>query len=733
MTGARDAAARRRPGATRSRSSERTRTRTSATTRSTTRRPRRTAGLAGSAGSYAVGLTSIGLYNFFTSNYNDLYSSGASSHFASVGVIGSSTAAQVPLFDRTSFAAWRAETGTDASSISADPLYTSATDLRPLGGSPLLGAGQPVGGITTDIVGDPRGNPPTIGALREHCRRPASRRRRLRHHRRLHRLRRLRLRHHRSARAARSRSTTLSPATPYPSTCVVSGVTGTVSDVNVNLNGMSHTYPDDVDMLLVSPDGQNAIFMSDAGGGTAIVSCNLTIDDEAATALPDSTRAGLPGELPAGELRGRRPVRGSGAGSERKRCPVDVRRKHGERHLVAVHRRRRRRRHGNDHELVAERDGRRASASTATSAATATAAAAASTASAATSTAAATSSSATSAARPLRGLDAERPDLPGEQRRHRQSLRRLHDADLAPVPGVRLRDAVHVGLRGLGRDAAVRVADEPLLEHLPAERVAGADDVPVLGRPVHQQRRVRHLHVDDRLGSQPGLPHRVAGAVLPGQWNGQLRVLLQRERPGSEGDLRHAHERQHVVDARACRTARRAPSTSTDATGPVARSTRAPQSSTRRPADRLRRLRRLRHLRRRLHRRRLRAGRRSHHCRTTCSVRRRPPTARTCTPSAATRSRAWRRWTRSIATTRPRTRGRRWRRCRRGRSWPPPSTTRRRTRSTSSAVCSATSRSCWTRRRSTTSDRTRGRRVRRCRRRGTRWRAASIRSTERST
>ena len=88
---------------------------------------------------------------------------------------------------------------------------------------------------------------------------------------------------------------TFPPATPYPSTCVVSGVTGTVSDVNVNLNGMSHTYPDDIDMLLVSPDGQNAIFMSDAGGGNAVVGCNLTLDDEAATVLPDSTALACPG------------------------------------------------------------------------------------------------------------------------------------------------------------------------------------------------------------------------------------------------------------------------------------------------------------------------------------------------------------------------------------------------------------------------------------------------------
>ena len=44
-------------------------------------------------------------------------------------------------------------------------------------------------------------------------------------------------------------------ATPYPSTCVVSGLSGSISDVNVQLAGLSHTYPDDIDMLLVSPGG----------------------------------------------------------------------------------------------------------------------------------------------------------------------------------------------------------------------------------------------------------------------------------------------------------------------------------------------------------------------------------------------------------------------------------------------------------------------------------------------
>ena len=121
-------------------------------------------GGAGTAGSYAIGLSAIGLYNFLTSDYNDLYSSGASSHFSSVGVLASTTTAQVPFWDRSTFVAWKSETGKDASSISVDPMFGSATNLRPLPGSPLLGAGQPVFGITTDIVGDTRADPPTIGA-----------------------------------------------------------------------------------------------------------------------------------------------------------------------------------------------------------------------------------------------------------------------------------------------------------------------------------------------------------------------------------------------------------------------------------------------------------------------------------------------------------------------------------------------------------------------------------------
>ena len=62
-----------------------------------------------------------------------------------------------------------------------------------------------------------------------------------------------------------------------------------VTDVNVQLFAFSHTFPDDIDILLVGPQGQNAIIMSDAGGGTDIVNLTITLDDAAAAALPDTT------------------------------------------------------------------------------------------------------------------------------------------------------------------------------------------------------------------------------------------------------------------------------------------------------------------------------------------------------------------------------------------------------------------------------------------------------------
>jgi subtilisin-like proprotein convertase family protein len=80
----------------------------------------------------------------------------------------------------------------------------------------------------------------------------------------------------------------LSPgtATPYPSVISVDGL-DSVTDVNVTLTGLSHTFPDDIGLLLVSPAGQSVILMTESGGNFDASGINLTFDDAASSALPD--------------------------------------------------------------------------------------------------------------------------------------------------------------------------------------------------------------------------------------------------------------------------------------------------------------------------------------------------------------------------------------------------------------------------------------------------------------
>lgn len=78
-------------------------------------------------------------------------------------------------------------------------------------------------------------------------------------------------------------------ATDYPSPLLVSGFAGTLSKLTVTLNGFSHTFPDDVDILLVSPNSTKVILMSDAGGGVGVAGLNLKFDQAAADPIPDSS------------------------------------------------------------------------------------------------------------------------------------------------------------------------------------------------------------------------------------------------------------------------------------------------------------------------------------------------------------------------------------------------------------------------------------------------------------
>jgi uncharacterized delta-60 repeat protein/uncharacterized repeat protein (TIGR01451 family) len=76
-----------------------------------------------------------------------------------------------------------------------------------------------------------------------------------------------------------------SPATPYPSTVAISGVSGMVSHVTVTLRNLTHTYPQDIGILLVGPTGEMARLMGDVCSN-AIANLTLTFDSLASTPLP---------------------------------------------------------------------------------------------------------------------------------------------------------------------------------------------------------------------------------------------------------------------------------------------------------------------------------------------------------------------------------------------------------------------------------------------------------------
>lgn len=79
--------------------------------------------------------------------------------------------------------------------------------------------------------------------------------------------------------------------TPYPSTINVQGADGGITDVNVTLN-LSHTFPDDLDILLVSPSGDSEILISDVCGSTDLSSVVLTLDNSAGSAISDGGPCG---------------------------------------------------------------------------------------------------------------------------------------------------------------------------------------------------------------------------------------------------------------------------------------------------------------------------------------------------------------------------------------------------------------------------------------------------------
>ncbi len=67
-------------------------------------------------------------------------------------------------------------------------------------------------------------------------------------------------------------------------------VSGVVTSTSITLAGLSHSFPDDLDILLYAADPlRNLLFMSDVGSTTDIVNQTLTFSDDAAVNLPDGS------------------------------------------------------------------------------------------------------------------------------------------------------------------------------------------------------------------------------------------------------------------------------------------------------------------------------------------------------------------------------------------------------------------------------------------------------------
>jgi subtilisin-like proprotein convertase family protein len=80
----------------------------------------------------------------------------------------------------------------------------------------------------------------------------------------------------------------LGAASPYPSSVTVSGAGPQLTGISVRLNNFSHPYPADVDVLLVGPNGQNVMLMSDVGTYFPVSNLTFTFNNVSGTSMPSN-------------------------------------------------------------------------------------------------------------------------------------------------------------------------------------------------------------------------------------------------------------------------------------------------------------------------------------------------------------------------------------------------------------------------------------------------------------
>lgn len=85
-------------------------------------------------------------------------------------------------------------------------------------------------------------------------------------------------------------SAAVGAASIYPSPITVSGVGTQLTALSVTLTGFSHTYPADVDVLLVGPGGQNVLLMSDVGTFLPVSNLTFTFNNTAGSNMPSASQ-----------------------------------------------------------------------------------------------------------------------------------------------------------------------------------------------------------------------------------------------------------------------------------------------------------------------------------------------------------------------------------------------------------------------------------------------------------
>ena len=78
------------------------------------------------------------------------------------------------------------------------------------------------------------------------------------------------------------------PGTPYPSLIAVSTTNGVLGRVTATLQGFTHSFPHDVNILLTSPSGQQAVLMAHVGGPSSVTNLVLAFDDASTNSLTES-------------------------------------------------------------------------------------------------------------------------------------------------------------------------------------------------------------------------------------------------------------------------------------------------------------------------------------------------------------------------------------------------------------------------------------------------------------